>query len=66
MPATQPSGLVTFNSIARVLTLRYLLEPGSKKLNEIEGIEARLFVGQTKKGDTGMSQKQQKEMQFLS
>ena len=32
------------------------------KLNLIEGIKAQLFIGQQKKGDTGLSQKQQKEM----
>jgi len=31
-----------------------------KKLNTIEGIIAKLFVGQMKKGDTGLSQKEQK------
>ncbi len=32
------------------------------KLNNLEGIKAQLFIGQTKKGDTGMTQKQQKAM----
>jgi len=32
------------------------------KLNNIEGIRAEIFVGQTKKGDTGLSQKEQKEI----
>ncbi len=31
-------------------------------LNSLEGISAKIFVGQTKKGDTGMSQKEQKKM----
>lgn len=31
-------------------------------LNSIEDVRAELFIGQTKKGETGMSQKQQKEM----
>lgn len=30
------------------------------KLNKINGIRAKIFVGQTKKGDTGLSQKEQK------
>ncbi|MBI4438310.1 DEAD/DEAH box helicase [Candidatus Woesearchaeota archaeon] len=30
------------------------------ELNSIEGLHARIFVGQAKKGDTGMSQKEQK------
>lgn len=33
-----------------------------ENLNFIEGVKARLFIGQTKKNDKGMSQKQQKEM----
>ncbi|MFC1769107.1 ERCC4 domain-containing protein, partial [Nanoarchaeota archaeon] len=33
-----------------------------KLLNTIEGIEAKIFVGQTKKGETGLSQKEQKEL----
>lgn len=33
----------------------------SKKLNEISGINAKIFVGQLKKGDTGLSQKEQKK-----
>jgi ERCC4-related helicase len=32
------------------------------KLNLIEGINAEIFVGQTKKGDTGLSQKEQKNI----
>ena len=32
----------------------------SKKLNEIAGIKAQVFVGQLKKKDTGLSQKEQK------
>jgi ERCC4-related helicase len=31
-------------------------------INEIEGIQAKLFVGQAKKGDTGLSQKKQIEL----
>lgn len=31
-------------------------------INEIEGINAKLFVGQTKKGETGLSQKKQIEL----
>jgi ERCC4-related helicase len=38
----------------------------SKKLNQIEGINSKVFVGQMKKtnqaGDTGLSQKEQKQM----
>jgi Fanconi anemia group M protein len=34
----------------------------SKRLNEIPGINAKIFVGQLKKGDTGLSQKQQKKI----
>lgn len=34
----------------------------SKKLNEIEGINAKVFVGQAKTKDTGLSQKEQKQM----
>jgi len=38
----------------------------SKKLNEIQGIRSKVFVGQAKKtnssGDTGLSQKEQKKM----
>ncbi|MBI2140000.1 DEAD/DEAH box helicase [Candidatus Woesearchaeota archaeon] len=33
-----------------------------EELNKLPGIKAALFVGQTKKGDTGLSQKGQKEM----
>ncbi len=33
-----------------------------EKLKEIEGALPKIFVGQAKKGDTGLSQKQQKEM----
>jgi ERCC4-related helicase len=33
-----------------------------KSINKIDGIKAELFVGQTKKKDTGLSQKQQKEV----
>ena len=33
-----------------------------EKLNQIEGVNAELFVGQLKKGETGLSQKQQKEI----
>jgi len=32
------------------------------KMNTVPGVKAELFIGQTKKGETGMSQKQQKEM----
>ncbi len=32
-----------------------------EELNKLNGVSARLFVGQLKKGDTGMSQKEQKE-----
>lgn len=31
-------------------------------LNQLKGCNARLFVGQTKKGETGLSQKEQKQM----
>jgi len=31
-------------------------------LNEMDGVDARLFVGQTKKNGTGLTQKEQKEM----
>ena len=34
----------------------------SKRLNEIEGINAKVFVGQAKTKDTGLSQKEQKKM----
>jgi len=34
----------------------------SKKLNEILGVKAKVFVGQQKKKDLGMSQKEQKEV----
>jgi len=33
-----------------------------RKLNNITGIVSELFIGQTKKGETGLSQKKQKEM----
>jgi len=33
----------------------------AKKLNKIKGINARVFVGQVKKKETGLSQKEQKE-----
>lgn len=33
-----------------------------KSLNEIPGINARVFVGQLKKGETGLSQKEQQEI----
>ncbi len=32
------------------------------ELNKVEGVRARIFVGQMKKGETGLSQKQQKEL----
>jgi Fanconi anemia group M protein len=34
----------------------------AKRLNEIRGINAKIFVGQMKKGDTGLSQKEQKKV----
>src|SRR3989339_496749 len=34
----------------------------SEKLNKIEGIKAKIFVGQTKKNGTGLSQKDQKKI----
>lgn len=34
----------------------------SKKLNQIKGINAKVFVGQQKKRDTGLSQKEQKNI----
>ncbi len=34
----------------------------SKKINEIEGIKSKVFVGQAKKKDTGLNQKQQKKI----
>lgn len=34
----------------------------SKNLNKIKGVESKIFVGQTKKGETGMSQKDQKKI----
>ena len=34
----------------------------TKELNQITGIKAKVFVGQTKKGDTGSSQKEQQEI----
>ncbi|MBL7055609.1 DEAD/DEAH box helicase [Candidatus Woesearchaeota archaeon] len=34
----------------------------TKKLNQISGIEAKLFVGQLKKNEMGMSQKEQKKV----
>lgn len=33
-----------------------------EELNTLDGVRARIFVGQMKKGETGMSQKQQKEL----
>ncbi len=33
-----------------------------KSLNEISGVNARVFVGQLKKGETGLSQKEQQEV----
>ena len=33
-----------------------------KELEEVPGISSKIFVGQTKKGETGMSQKEQKEI----
>lgn len=40
----------------------------SKRLNEIPGINAKIFVGQLKKKDTGLSQKEQKRVisEFIS
>lgn len=40
----------------------------SNKLNEIEGIKSKVFVGQAKKNNTGLSQKEQKQIikQFSS
>ena len=34
----------------------------SKRLNQLEGIRAKVFVGQAKKQDTGLSQNQQKQI----
>lgn len=34
----------------------------AKTLNEIPGVNARVFVGQLKKGETGLSQKEQKQV----
>jgi len=34
----------------------------SKKLNQINDIDAKIFVGQLKKGETGLSQKEQKKL----
>ncbi|MGD9276641.1 MAG: DEAD/DEAH box helicase [Candidatus Pacearchaeota archaeon] len=34
----------------------------SKRLNKIENVNAKVFVGQAKKADTGLSQKEQKQM----
>ncbi len=34
----------------------------SKKLNELEGISAKIFVGQLKKENTGLSQKEQRQI----
>jgi Fanconi anemia group M protein len=34
----------------------------SKKLNELKGISAKVFVGQAKKKDSGLSQKEQKQI----
>ena len=33
-----------------------------REMNNLSGVRAKLFVGQTKKGDTGMSQKEQKKV----
>ncbi len=33
-----------------------------EKLNKIENVKAKIFVGQQKKGETGLSQKEQKQM----
>jgi len=34
----------------------------SKRLNEIEGIKTKIFIGQAKKKETGLNQKEQKEI----
>ena len=34
----------------------------SKKLNELKGIKAKIFIGQAKKEDGGLSQKEQKQI----
>ncbi|MBI2129609.1 DEAD/DEAH box helicase [Candidatus Woesearchaeota archaeon] len=34
----------------------------ASKLNNIEGVKAKIFVGQLKKGDTGLTQKEQKKI----
>ncbi|MFH1607565.1 MAG: DEAD/DEAH box helicase [archaeon] len=34
----------------------------SKRINTLEGIKSKIFVGQTKKGGTGLSQKEQKQI----
>ncbi|MAG79022.1 hypothetical protein CMI40_01455 [Candidatus Pacearchaeota archaeon] len=34
----------------------------SKRINKIKGINAKMFIGQTKKSDTGLSQKEQKKI----
>ena len=34
----------------------------TEKLNKIQNIQAKIFVGQQKKGETGLSQKEQKQM----
>ena len=53
------------NSSARIIVFSQYRDTASlisKKLNEIPGIIAKVFVGQQKKKDTGLSQKEQKEV----
>jgi len=52
------------NSKKKIIIFSQYRDAGSKIVSELvkEGLNARLFVGQAKKKDTGLSQKKQKEM----
>ncbi|MFH0979232.1 MAG: DEAD/DEAH box helicase [Candidatus Woesearchaeota archaeon] len=53
------------NKDAKILVFNQYRDNASeiqKELSEIEGVRGQIFVGQTKKGETGLSQKEQKEI----
>lgn len=56
---------VTKNPKAKIMVFNQYRDNASdivEKLNTLHNATAELFIGQTKKGDTGLSQKKQKEM----
>ena len=53
------------SSNSKVIVFTQFRETGvaiAKRLNSIEGVKAQTFFGQAKKGETGLSQKEQKEI----